>query len=87
MDSFGLFSTLPIGIMLVLTGIGYFVLMGRFVLPKVKDGTEKNGDPFAYFRKNYDLDFDVFEIYVPPGSSLVGQELDDFETHALEFGH
>jgi len=80
MDSFGLFSTLPIGIMLVLTGIGYFVLMGRFVLPKVKGTGEKKNDPSAYFRESYDLDFDVFEIYVPPGSSLVGKELDEFET-------
>ncbi len=80
MESFGLFSTLPIGIVLVLTGIGYFIVMGRFVLPKSRETQDKNGGSFTYFKDTYDLDFAIFEIYVPPGSPLVGKELDDFET-------
>jgi len=80
MESFGLFTTLPIGIVLVLTGIGYFMVMGRFVLPKSKETQETPSGSFTYFRETYDLDYAVFEIYVPPGSSLVGKELDEFET-------
>ncbi len=80
MESFGLFSTMPIGIALVLTGITYFVLMGRYVLPKSPENQEKTGGAFTYYRDTYDLDFAVFEIYVPRGSALVGKELDDFET-------
>ena len=80
MESFGLFSVMPIGIALVLTGIAYFMLLGRFVLPKGKEVQGKSAGSFHYFRETYDLDYDLFEIYVPPGSSLVGKELDDFET-------
>jgi hypothetical protein len=41
MHTWGLFSVTPIGIALVLTGIAYFVIAGKFVLPvdkKKKEG-------------------------------------------------
>ena len=33
MQAFGLFSVTPIGLVLILTGIVYFLLLGRWVLP------------------------------------------------------
>jgi Na+/H+ antiporter NhaD/arsenite permease-like protein len=36
MDTWGLFSVTPIGIALVITGIVYFVIAGKFVLPATK---------------------------------------------------
>jgi len=39
-EPFGLFSVTPIGIALVLTAILYFVLFGKFLLPKVKSKSE-----------------------------------------------
>jgi len=38
MDTFGLFSVTPVGIALVATGILYFVIFGRWVLPVTKKG-------------------------------------------------
>jgi di/tricarboxylate transporter len=35
-EPFGLFDVTPVGAALVLSGIGYFVLFGRFVLPKAE---------------------------------------------------
>ena len=37
LEPFGLFDVTPIGIALVISGIGYFVLFGRFILPKGTD--------------------------------------------------
>ncbi len=81
MAAWSLFSVTPIGIALVTTGIIYFVLAGRFVLP---GGGEANGtsatNSMAYFQKIYDIDYAMFEIVVPPESDLVGMKLDDVET-------
>ena len=46
METWGLFSVTPIGLALVATGIIYFVLAGRFVLPKTKsESTTIGADP------------------------------------------
>ena len=80
MDTWGLFSVTPIGLALVATGIIYFVVMGRFVLPKTdaEKGT-KGGDTLNYFKKIYGLDYDLFEVVVPKDSKLVGINLNDIE--------
>ncbi len=39
-EAFGLFSVTPIGIALVITAILYFILFGKFILPKVKPNTD-----------------------------------------------
>ena len=80
MDTWGLFSVTPVGLALVFTGIVYFVLMGRFVLPKTdaEKGT-KGGDAINYFKKIYGLDCDLFEVTVPSDSDLVGVNLNDVE--------
>ena len=80
MDTWGLFSVTPVGLALVFTGIIYFVIMGRFVLPKTdaEKGT-KGGDTLNYFKKIYGLDYDLFELVVPKDSKLVGINLNDIE--------
>ena len=81
MEPFGLFSVTPIGLALVATGILYFVIAGRWVLPvnKSEDGA-KPTDPMEYFREVYNLDYALYEVVVPDGSKLIGQKLDDVET-------
>jgi di/tricarboxylate transporter len=81
METFGLFSVTPIGLALVATGILYFVVAGRWVLPanKSEDGA-KPTDPMEYFREVYNLDYALYEVVVPDGSKLIGQKLDDVET-------
>lgn len=80
MRSFGLFSVTPIGAAMVLTGIVYFLLLGRFVLPNSHEKHTAPSNSTEYFKETYDLDYDIEEMIVPPGSPLIGQTLDDFET-------
>jgi di/tricarboxylate transporter len=81
MDAWSLFSVTPIGLALVATGILYFVLAGRFVLPGgVRDQGAKASDTMQYFQDVYGLDYSLFEVEVPAESSLVGKSLDDVET-------
>ncbi len=81
MDTFGLFAVTPVGLALIATGILYFIIFGRFVLPKGAS-TESGGDDKAtYFQATYGLDYRIKEMRVKPGSPLIGQIFDDFETH------
>ncbi|MEJ2619935.1 MAG: SLC13 family permease, partial [Candidatus Thiodiazotropha sp.] len=81
METWGLFSVTPVGIALIATGITYFVIAGRFVLPKTKSESSTVGsDPMAYFNQVYGVDYSVNEIVVKDGSDLIGKSLDDVET-------
>ncbi len=78
METFGLFSVTPIGIALVATGILYFMVFGRFVLPNVsRDDVSKGISIKDYVRKLYGVETDLFEIEVPAGSSLTGEMMVD----------
>ena len=80
MESFGLFSVTPIGLCLVLTGILYFVLFGRWVLPRKRErGSDASSAQTmqAYVKQTYGLKADIFEINVPEGSIIIGQTLSD----------
>ena len=81
MDAFGLFSVTPVGLALIATGIVYFIIFGRFVLPK--GASTENGDEGkeAYFHATYGLNYRIKEMRVKPGSPLIGQIFDSFETH------
>lgn len=80
MEPWSLFSVTPVGLALVATGIIYFMLAGRFVLPSAakKSGTT-GSDTMSYFQDVYGLNYDLFEVVVPDGSPLVGKQLDDVE--------
>ena len=79
METWSLFSVTPIGIALVLSGILYFVLAGRFVLPVTQKAGVEGTSAMQYFKDTYNLDFDLYEMQVPPNSSLIGKMLDDIE--------
>ena len=82
MQTWSLFSVTPIGVALVITGILYFVLAGRFVLPADTHETGNTGaDTMSYFQEIYGLNYGLFEVVVPAGSELVGKQLDDIEHH------
>ncbi|MEX0316964.1 MAG: SLC13 family permease [Ruegeria sp.] len=76
---FGLFSVTPIGAALVGTGILYFLLLGRWVLPGTAEAAEVSagGGTAEYLERIYGLHADVFEVDVPADSALVGQILAD----------
>ncbi|OOZ34623.1 SLC13 family permease [Solemya velesiana gill symbiont] len=81
METWGLFSVTPIGVALIATGIIYFVLAGRFVLPKTKsESSTSAGDPMQYFHEVYGLDYKVREVVVKDGCKMIGKLIDEVET-------
>ncbi|GAA6207680.1 SLC13 family permease [Cognatishimia sp. WU-CL00825] len=79
MEPFGLFSVTPVGICLVLTGIIYFVVFGRWVLPKgskAGDGTSAQGLK-QYLKRIYGLKTDIFEISIHEEHGCGGMTFDD----------
>ncbi len=80
MQTWGLFSVTPVGICLVITGILYFVVFGRFVLPVSKsESVTSSSDTMSYFHDVYGVDYDLYEVVIPEGSEIIGKRLDDFE--------
>ena len=80
MSAFHLFSVTPIGLALVATGVIYFMLFGRFVLPTTKSESSPVGsNTMSYFQDIYGIDYALFEVVVPSDSPLIGLMLDDVE--------
>ncbi len=80
MPTFELFSVAPIGFALLTTGILYFVIFGRFVLPSRGTELTEAFDPSTYYGETYGVsDFDIREVRVPPSSPLVGTSVDEME--------
>ena len=79
MPTWSLFSVTPIGLALLASGIAYFVLAGRYVLPGNATGTSVNANPLDYFQRLYGLDYAVYEVGVPAGSPIIGKVLIDIE--------
>ena len=79
MAPFGLFAPTPIGAALILSGILYFVLLGRWILPaRAHDDAATTGQSMAdYLKRTYGLKSDLVEVIVPEGNILVGHTIDD----------
>ncbi len=80
MHTWSLFSVTPIGIALVITGIIYFVIAGKYVLPKNVVNIKDNTKIINYFQDTYNINYDLFEINVPENSNIIGQKLIGIET-------
>ena len=81
METWGLFSVTPIGLALVATGILYFMIAGKYVLPSVStESSSAIAGSSKYLEEVYGVDYMQFEVTVPEGSPLVGQVLDDIES-------
>ena len=86
MATFDLFDPLPIGLALVVTGILYFVLAGRWLLPaQAARGEGTSGQSMdEYLKRTYGLKADLVEVMVPKDNILVGQTLEDvMDAHHL----
>jgi di/tricarboxylate transporter len=79
MQPFSLFSVTPIGLALVCTGIAYFMLFGKWVLPASSSKVDvTSGQGLSdYLQRVYGLSASVFEVDVPDDNRLVGQQLAD----------
>ena len=82
MKPFDLFDVTPVGLALLLTGILYFVLFGRWVLPAspARDDAASGQSMAEYLKSTYKLKSDLVEVIVPEGNILVGQTIDDLMT-------
>ncbi len=82
MELWSIFSTTPVGLALVATGIIYFMIFGRFVLPNIKtknEGTGSGENTMDYFNTVYGLDYQMHEVVITDDSPLIGKKLDDIE--------
>lgn len=79
METFPLFAVTPIGLALVTTGILYFVLAGRFVLPANKSEGGEGGSTLHYFQDLYGISGDVYEVAVEHGSPLSDKTIEEIE--------
>ena len=79
MGTFSLFSVTPVGVALVASGILYFMIFGRWILPgEQEQGDATSGQPMKeYLKKIYGLKTDIFEITIPAGHPVEGQTFDD----------
>jgi di/tricarboxylate transporter len=79
METWSLFSVAPVGLALIATGILYFVIAGRFVLPSIKTEGGKATNSMDYFKETYGVTYCMREMVVPKGSALVGKSIYDVE--------
>ncbi|MFT4629526.1 MAG: di/tricarboxylate transporter [Arenicella sp.] len=74
MEKFGLFAVTPVGLALVVTGIIYFLALGKKILP-VAERMALTTENLQYFRDVYGIDGRIFEVTVNEGSDLAGLAL------------
>lgn len=73
---FGLFSVTPIGLALVAAGVGYFLVAGRYVLPRGDPrSTTRGAGTVPYMRRLHGIDAAIRELEIPVGSPLVGRDV------------
>ncbi len=78
-EHFKLFDVTPIGLALIATGILYFVLAGRYVLPTGGGESAGTEDLREYLRELYGLDLELREARLLERSDLVGQRVGKIE--------
>ena len=79
MEKFGLFAVTPIGIVLVATGVIYFLLLGNKVLP-VSQKKQLTTENLQHYRDVYGIDGRIFEVVVNHDSDLAGLALGQIQS-------
>jgi len=81
MQTFGLFDVTPIGLALIATGIIFFVIFGKFVLPSVKGEKKRENTTRTaeYFERVYGISGELFELQATLESPLVGMTIMQIE--------
>ncbi|HEU0277331.1 MAG TPA: SLC13 family permease [Rhodanobacteraceae bacterium] len=79
-EPFSLFSITPIGIPLLLVGIGYFAFLTRRLMPDEGDNPKVTpGRTESYFAETYGIAGEVIELTVTADSPLVGMSIGEAE--------
>ena len=80
MRTFDLFDASPVGLALVATGILYFILLGKLVLPKRAGPQVSRGRSLLeYYDRIYGLKGEIHEVIVPDNDDCGGKTIDDLE--------
>ncbi len=81
MQTFGLFDVTPIGLALIATGIIFFVIFGKFVLPSVRGEKKRENTTRTaeYFERVYGISGELFELQATLESPLVGMTIMQIE--------
>ena len=80
LESFGLFSVTPIGISLLIAGILYFLIFGRFLLPKTpKLSANIKARSDDYFKQNYNVHRTKKELIITRNSPFIGMCISEIE--------
>ena len=73
-----LFAVAPVGFALLVVGIAYFVLAGRYILPEDRDKLSALGTrTLDYFKRVYGINAGIDEVVVPSDSPLIGTTILD----------
>ena len=76
MEQFSLFSVTPVGVALVVCGLIFFLLFGKYLLPEGEMVAAARGTgTVRYMRNLHGVHAAVREVEVPEGSDLVGEEI------------
>ena len=72
---YGLFSVTPVGILLLLSGIGFFFLFGKFVLPHSESSDESVSEQDKLIEALH-LPHHIRHYAIPPDSALAGKTIE-----------
>ena len=76
MQPFGLFSVTPVGVALVASGLIFFLLFGKYVLPVgTSESMTRGSGTVRYMRRLHGVHAAVREVEVPEDSILVGMDI------------
>lgn len=81
MDTFSLFSVTPIGIAMVIAGVLYFIVLGKYVLPVTKTETAEPGKTSDYFEDIYKIKGEIYEVKITSNTDeqVVGATIETIE--------
>ena len=80
-EPFGLFSVLPIGIVLLIAGILYFSLLGPYLLPSKREESEKTS-PGQRLLNVWGLSDTIYTFQIPEDSPLIGKSAEESQMGA-----
>src|SRR5210317_1216256 len=80
LGQFELFDVAPVGLALLASGIVYFLIVGKWLLPVNRsEPTAAPARTKTYFADTYGIEGDVYELLVTVDSPLVGMQVGDAE--------
>jgi di/tricarboxylate transporter len=76
MKTFRMFDVTPIGVVLLASGIVYFVVAGRFVLPAIESKGAEGVGTLEHLRETYGVYGEIHEVALTAESPLVGKTIE-----------